>query len=389
MTDTMTTTTTAERDAIRSVQEALGLPLMPEVAITDEQREEFRENGVIRLRGVIAEEEVELLRSAVARQLDDYAAGRSPSAYNLHSVGEQIFAKTDALQTGGASRFDAEMYRQLVQSDEGARWLADRPAHNERAEGEENYLWEAGGWRRQQEVRRVAMDSLLPRLTAELMGSSYINFWEDTTFTKTAGANTRTAFHQDLGYFQVDGSKICIAWVPLDPVDEHNGALEYVIGSHKWSERYAPNVFFAQTTVPGAEDPRLPDIEANRDQYDIRRIDAEPGDVIIHDVLTIHGAGGNTTLDRDRRAVSFRYCGDDVVYKERPGALNQPWVSHDLKDGDRLLTPDYPLVWPKVHPVERISDLYQDQARDGTVWTCPNSAAAAASRAKADAQEAA
>lgn len=58
---------------------------------------------------------------------------------------------------------------------------------------------------------------------------------------------------------------------------------------------------------------KVPDIEANPQNYDIISFDVEPGDVIIHHVLTIHGARGNQSTDKMRRAISFRYCGDNVT----------------------------------------------------------------------------
>jgi ectoine hydroxylase-related dioxygenase (phytanoyl-CoA dioxygenase family) len=140
-------------------------------------------------------------------------------------------------------------------------------------------------------------------------------------------------------------------------VDQSNGALEYVAGSHKWGETYAPNVFFAQTPFSSSPEKRCPDIEANRDQYQILSFDVMPGDVIVHHVRTIHGAGGNLS-SRPRRAISLRYCGDQVRYKERQGAVQQVGVSHKLRDGDRLLSIDYPIVWPKPWPNFKLAHHY-------------------------------
>jgi ectoine hydroxylase-related dioxygenase (phytanoyl-CoA dioxygenase family) len=175
-----------------------------------------------------------------------------------------------------------------------------------------------------------------------------VNFWEDTTFIKSPGATARTAFHQDYTYFQITGRKCCIAWIALDETTPENGALEYVRGSHTWGQEFAPNLFIAQTVIPESPAGRLPDIEAQRSAYDIVQVCAKPGDVIFHDVMTVHGAGGNTTRDQMRRGISFRYCGDDIRYADKRGAIPQPWVSQKLADGDPIRDcPDYPLVWPK------------------------------------------
>ena len=81
-------------------------------------------------------------------------------------------------------------------------------------------------------------------------------------------------------------------------------------------------------------------------------------DVIIHDVMTVHGSGGNLSTDQLRRAVSLRYCGDDIRYCDRPGALAQPFLTEKPKDGAPLYSKDYPLVWPRPFPGAKIAPVF-------------------------------
>jgi ectoine hydroxylase-related dioxygenase (phytanoyl-CoA dioxygenase family) len=134
--------------------------------------------------------------------------------------------------------------------------------------------------------------------------------------------------------------------------------MEYVIGSHRWSREFAPSVFIAQTPIPGATGERLPDIEGRREDFDIRTIAAEPGDIIVHDVMTVHGSSGNTTSNRLRRGISLRYCGDDVRYWAKPGAVPQPWIREKPADGEPLYSRFYPRVWPRPFPEAKLSRLY-------------------------------
>jgi ectoine hydroxylase-related dioxygenase (phytanoyl-CoA dioxygenase family) len=132
-------------------------------------------------------------------------------------------------------------------------------------------------------------------------------------------------------------------------------------GSHLWSKKYAPNILFAQSIHPFSPFEKLEDIEANRECYDIVSFDVEPGDVLIHDVMTIHGSRGNISKDRMRRAMSFRYCGDDITYLDRPGALEQPYLEIRLNDGDPLYwSEDYPLVWTETEAANNFSS-YRDK----------------------------
>jgi len=95
---------------------------------------------------------------------------------------------------------------------------------------------------------------------------------------------------------------------------------------------YEPNVFIAQTPLPGAQGDPLPDIEGHMDQYDIIHFDVEPGDVIVHHYRTIHGAGGNHSRYQVRRAASLRYCGDDIRFQMRPWTPKQLHHTSRLRD---------------------------------------------------------
>lgn len=314
----------------------------------------YRKDGVVKLEQILSADQVGLLRAAVDHQLDERA--ESTSAYDFQDIAEQIWRRQGAIDAGPATRFNMERFRTLIDADPEARPLFDETDGAPRG----RFFYQAAGWRRLPGIRMVALDSILPEVSAELLDTAYVNFWEDTTFVKTPGATQRTAFHQDYAYFQIAGRKCCIAWIALDSANETNGALEYVRGSHLWSREFAPNLFVAQTTLPESAGERLPDVEANREDYDIVRIDAEPGDVIFHDVFTVHGAGGNRSKDQWRRAVSFRYCGDDVRYWDRPGAIPQPWVADKPRNGAPLYSADYPRVWPRPFPGALLSKLYDD-----------------------------
>jgi Phytanoyl-CoA dioxygenase (PhyH) len=54
-----------------------------------------------------------------------------------------------------------------------------------------------------------------------------------------------------------------------------------------------------------------------RDHYDIVSYELEPGDMLVHHHLTVHGSAGNATFRQTRRAASLRYCGDDIRFKFR------------------------------------------------------------------------
>lgn len=116
-------------------------------------------------------------------------------------------------------------------------------------------------------------------------------------FDKPPGKNHPTPAHQDGYYFCIRPNLACTMWIPLEPVDESNGALSYVRGSHKLGvrEHNASSILgFSQGL---AEDPSA--------LGESVLCAVEPGDILVHHSLTIHSAGPNRSATRRRRAIGY------------------------------------------------------------------------------------
>jgi ectoine hydroxylase-related dioxygenase (phytanoyl-CoA dioxygenase family) len=74
----------------------------------------------------------------------------------------------------------------------------------------------------------------------------------------------------------------------------------------------------------------------------------QPGDAIAFHGLVIHGAGGNRSAQRRRRAVSLRWMGDDAVFDDRPGTY--PFEVAGQVAGTPLRGALYPRVWSSLKP---------------------------------------
>ncbi len=196
-------------------------------------------------------------------------------------------------------------------------------------------------WREQEEFLRFATESPLGGIVARLLGTSTVQLYEDSVLVKEPGTFERTAFHQDLAYFHVDGEQVCTVWVPLDPVDAENGAVQYVRGSHRSTTRYRPNMFVTTMSLPETEGVDVPD---HGDSPDLISFDTGPGDIVVHHARTVHGAGANASPTRRRRAISVRYAGDDVVFRVKPGAPQKPHHA-DMVDGQPLDPDACPVAW--------------------------------------------
>lgn len=202
-------------------------------------------------------------------------------------------------------------------------------------------------WESHPTFREICLDSHLPRVAQEFLGSEKINLLYDQLFVKESRMSQRTRWHNDQPYWPVSGEQVISIWIALDLTTEENGRVEFVRGSHLWDKWFQPEPFGKTEAIntydrnPDYED--IPDIEDDRDSYDIISWDLEPGDVYIFSAMTVHGAGGNRLHDRRRRGYTIRYTGDGVTYQPRTGT-SQPLHTDELREGDPLDCNQYPLI---------------------------------------------
>lgn len=308
--------------------------------ITPDEVAAYKLNGVVLLRGILDLSAVNQLRRCIdeaVRTLQDSKMGYDLSA--LTRAAE--INNEELLKAKSGGQHDVAGIVQYIKAS-GKPFLVEP---DDQAKG--SFLLDTGIAARVRDFRRFTLTGAAPLIAAALLESETVNFFGDQMFVKEAGTRERTAFHQDATYFEIEGDQCCVLWIPCDPVTLENGAMMYVRGSHRDGKLYQPNVFVAQTPLPGAEGEQLPDIEGHMSDYDIVHFDVEPGDVIVHHYLTLHGAGANHSRYQVRRAASLRYCGDDIRFRTRPWAPKQLHHTQRLKDGDRLSGPDFPVVWTR------------------------------------------
>lgn len=304
--------------------------------VTDQEIADYHRDGVVLLRGIYPLEWVDQLRVAM-----DEAFAR-----------DWVAANGEALVTGAStqgSRSDmAERARKTLERDAGAVLaLQDGKAPNGRSIVETDACsWHAG-------LRRHHSEGPLPQIVAALTDSSQVILYSDQLFLKEAGSSVMTPWHQDKPYWLMEGEKVAVCWVPVDDVKLESGAMGYVIGSHRWNRLFKPSDFITATgTYPTDggifyEDlDDVPPIDAEPENYEVRRFEAGPGDVIVHHWMTLHGSSGNVSAYRLRRAASVRYAGDDVTFLKRRSSPEPFRHTIDLADGDPLDKADrFPVVY--------------------------------------------
>jgi ectoine hydroxylase-related dioxygenase (phytanoyl-CoA dioxygenase family) len=260
-------------------------------ALTQDEIDTFRRDGVLYLKGVIDPAGVERMRAACDRVM----AAPTPMG-------------ADLTPSGKTGKFYGDYFV----------------------------------WRQDPDFRALAFDSPLPDLATQLMGAHRVNLIWDHLLVKEPGTDVHSVWHHDQPYSWVDGAQNCSFWVSLDHVTPDSGAVEYIKGSHRWNKWYEAVSFNPGRDFGSGEFEPMPDIESQRADHDIVCFDTAPGDVVVQHLLTIHHAPGNLS-DRRRRAIAVRYAGDDATFAFRKKGPRPP-VDPGLKPGDPLGGDVFPVV---------------------------------------------
>jgi ectoine hydroxylase-related dioxygenase (phytanoyl-CoA dioxygenase family) len=197
----------------------------------------------------------------------------------------------------------------------------------------------------------------------QVFGSKKVTFFYDQIFIKEALTPDPTPWHHDATFWPIEGEQIASVWTSVDSVDAETSALEFIAGSHRWNKLWKP-IAPGGYVVSGEKLERLPDIDAHRDEYDILSWAVEPGDALLFHARTVHGSRGNKSINTARRAITTRWCGDDVVFRPLSKQMPIPW-QHGLQPGDPLGGSVFPQVLPELDREALAARL------KGPVWPDP------------------
>ena len=307
-------------------------------SVTGAEVEHFEQYGFVRLKCILADEEIENLRRAA--ELVQETLDVSPSSCDLTIFADRM-------------RIDPVISEIEYAKDPpfcGSPFGSFRPAKSQsnalyalRQKG--HYIVDSSVWRRNTVMRDYALHSELPFMAAELLQLRSVRFYNDHFVIKQAGTRERTAFHQDISYLHVDGDRGCVFTLFLDRVRNGSGCPGYVPSSHRWGQVFKPNVLISSTPCPETEGVDLPGIENSPSSFGVQYIDAEPGDILAHHVLTLHGMESNRGKTPCR---TFAFCYVDAAlrHQRRPGLPIPPTYNQAARDYSEMDPFAHPVVWP-------------------------------------------
>ncbi len=195
-------------------------------------------------------------------------------------------------------------------------------------------------WERVEEFKDFIFNSPAAEIVAQTTGSDIVQIFHEHIFFKEAGTYKETPWHQDLPYYCVEGNDTCSFWIPLSDVPKKN-SLKVLKGSHNLDQLVKPTKWsndksWYKNNENFIDMPKI-------DDRNIFNEDMNEGDAILFNFKVLHSTSGNTH-DKERKAFSVRFIGDDVRYIDRGEETSPPFKGINLKTGDRMREDWFPRV---------------------------------------------
>lgn len=272
--------------------------------LTPEQVEKFHLNGFVKGSRVLTDSEIETLQKETLRVIDDRETvlaapvGQKPVLlHNMARAGGQLWQIVDI-------------------------WMASKP------------------------FKTLACSQIVAEEVQQLTGAKELRLFHDQIQYKPAAAGgisgAANMWHQDSPYWPVLQPKTTemSAWVALDDVDEENGCMWMIPGSHKWGDAIKD----IHEHLMDATD--FFDLPAEYQGHPLKPVacPVKRGEVHYHHALTWHGS--NTNLSgRPRRAIALHYMNENTVFDASGDHPMKPFIG--VPDGAQVRGDAFLQVWPR------------------------------------------
>jgi ectoine hydroxylase-related dioxygenase (phytanoyl-CoA dioxygenase family) len=200
-------------------------------------------------------------------------------------------------------------------------------------------------------LRALAFNETIGAMAARLIGADTIHLWHDQLLYKPGtGAAALPAgnvgWHQDLNYWQCAAPPdLLTAWVAFDDVNEENGCMQVIPGSHQWGLVEGGNFFF-QDREAQERALKTPKGQSWRPVS----CHLKAGELSFHHCLTLHGSGPNSA-DRPRRSLVLHLMPGNTRYRAgTPGDSHMNALKlkeRGGKDGDLFASDNNPRIYPR------------------------------------------
>ncbi|MDB3938919.1 phytanoyl-CoA dioxygenase family protein [Candidatus Pelagibacter sp.] len=125
-------------------------------------------------------------------------------------------------------------------------------------------------------------------------------------FAKPAKNGLPSPDHQDNYYWAVKGSNALTLWIALEKSNRDNGCVHYYDGSHKYG------ILNHEDSFAKGSSQKISDTNFLR-KFNISYPELEPGDVIVHHSLVVHGSSKNISK-KSRKGWTIQFKDKNASY---------------------------------------------------------------------------
>ena len=158
----------------------------------------------------------------------------------------------------------------------------------------------------------------------QLIGRDII-VWGSRIFSKAPQTGRATPWHQDGEYWPIRPLATATVWIAIDESNEHNGCLKILTGSNR-AKTLLPHQSLSGKGAALDKEIKPELIKSN----DVVSVPLQPGQMVIFDVFTAHGASPNLSNQR-RAGFAIRYMpGTSIFDRNMKVGSGQDDVQTDL-----------------------------------------------------------
>lgn len=252
-------------------------------SLSDQQKKQYRRDGFLAVRGVFTSTEVDRLKERLSFHL---RAG-------LEILTRGDVPETDTVQSGGVCI-------QLEPAILSGKAHVSDPVYAARK------VWNLFG--NDPMVTALVRDWRLLSLVGDILGKE-VWFFADKALLKPPRIGVEKPWHQDIPYFLFEPKEPYFhvaVWIALDEATAENGCMQYIPGSHLWGNLTTETTWTESVAHLAVEESRIDPAQAVL-------VEAQPGDLVLHDGMVLHYSAPNRS-DKPRWAFVLDFISTAARY---------------------------------------------------------------------------
>lgn len=194
-------------------------------------------------------------------------------------------------------------------------------------------------WQKSEQASRFTLARRFAKIAAELMGVERVRVYHDQALFKEPGGG-HTPWHQDQIYWPLDTPNTITLWMPLVPITAEVGSMTFASGSHRLG-------YINKMLISDESHRTLKEFIAAKGYPLVSYGAMAAGDATFHAGWTLHSAPGNPS-DTMREVMTIIYYADGTKVAEPDSNARksdlQAWLP-GCRPGELAVSPLNPLVY--------------------------------------------